>query len=101
MTRATTPEVTPVAMLVPLSLMYGVTTSRSSGSEYNLLREFAIDTRPCPGARTSGLIRPSYHVGPRELNFETSSSVRSAVFFVRSEPTVSAEGALPGEVTPA
>ena len=50
---------------------------------------------------TSGLLRPSNHVGPRELNGDTSSSLRVAVDLVRAEPTVSADGALPGEVMPA
>ena len=54
-----------------------------------------------PGARTSGLMVPSYQVGPRELNGETSSSSRAPVPFVRSEPTVNADGALPGELMPA
>jgi hypothetical protein len=50
---------------------------------------------------TSGFRRPSYHVGPRELNGDTSSSRRDAVDLCRAEPTVSADGALPGEVMPA
>ncbi len=54
-----------------------------------------------PGAMMSGLLRPSNHVGPRELNIETSSSPRDAVALWRAEPTVNADGALPGEVMPA
>jgi hypothetical protein len=54
-----------------------------------------------PGAMTSGLMRPSYHVGPRELNFATSSSSRLALALWRAAPIVSADGALPGDVTPA
>src|SRR5688572_14061189 len=54
-----------------------------------------------PGARTSGLTKPSYHVGPRELNGDTSSSKRELEPLLRSEPTVRADGALPGELIPA
>src|SRR5688572_12972245 len=100
MTRATTPEVTPVAMLEPLKRRYGATGSRRSSFSYSVLIEVPIETRPWPGASTSGLMRPSYHVGPRELNRDTSSSERSRFRLDRSEPTVSADGALPGELIP-
>ena len=49
----------------------------------------------------SGLAKASYHVGPRELNVATSSSDLTAVPCVNRAPTVMADGALPGEVTPA
>ena len=55
----------------------------------------------CPGARTSGFTRPSYHVGPRELKSETVSSDRFSVLCMSIAPAVSAEGALPGDVMPA
>src|SRR5688572_11642576 len=100
MTRATTPDATPVAMLEPLKRRYGATRSRRSSFSYSLLLELPIETSPWPGASTSGLMRPSYHVGPRELNGDTSSSERSRFLFDRSDPTVSAEGALPGELIP-
>ena len=44
---------------------------------------------------------PSYQDGPRELYGATRSSSRDAVPFVMDAPTVIADGALPGEVTPA
>src|SRR5687768_5239396 len=49
----------------------------------------------------SGLTKPSYHVGPRELKGDTSSSARELVDLCRSDPTVRADGALPGELMPA
>src|SRR5258705_396392 len=54
-----------------------------------------------PGATTSGFTKPSCHVGPRELYADTSSSAGVTVPFVLPATTVIADGALPGEVTPA
>ena len=61
----------------------------------------AADTRPWPGATRSGLAVPSYHVGPRELYAATRSSVRMLVSNVLTDPTVIADGALPGDRMPA
>ena len=44
---------------------------------------------------------PAHHVGPRELYGATRSSVRVFVSNVLTDPTVIAEGALPGDRMPA
>ena len=49
----------------------------------------------------SGFARPSNQDGPRELYGATVSSIRVAVPFVSSAPTVMADGALPGDAMPA
>ena len=59
------------------------------------------DTRDNPGATTSGFANASYHVGPRELNGATRSSSRVSLLFVLLAPAVMADGALPGDVSPA
>ena len=56
--------------------------------------------RAWAGATTSGLAKPSYQEGPRELKGATVSSVRVSVWAVLLAPTLRAEGALPGEVMP-
>src|SRR5271154_1573253 len=57
--------------------------------------------RFCPGATTSGFGNALYHVGPRELYDAIASSLRVTVLFVSTAPTVTADGALPGERMPA
>jgi hypothetical protein len=49
----------------------------------------------------SGLAKPSYQEGPRELYGATTSSSRRTVFCVMAAPTQMADGALHGDVTPA
>src|SRR3954463_12973076 len=61
----------------------------------------ATDRRLSPGATTTGLAKPSYHEGPRELYGATRSSPRATVSNVFTAPTVMADGALPGDATPA
>ena len=63
--------------------------------------EALVENRPWPGASTSGLAKPSYHVGPRELKADAVSSRRSAVPCTSRLPAVMADGALPGDVMPA
>ena len=70
-TSATTPLATPAAMLVPLSTSSGwpfLDVARLVGSVlYRYDDALASDASLCPGATTSGLAKPSYHDGPREL----------------------------------
>src|SRR5690349_16984129 len=101
MTSATTPLATAAAMLVPLSLMYGAISVCSCELPYRVVVGSLMAISAWPGATTSGLTCEVYHVGPRELKSDTSSSERVAVALVRRAPTVSADGALPGEVMPA
>src|SRR4051812_38457461 len=61
---------------------------------------FVSEDNLCPGATTSGLTKASNHVGPRELYGATTSSPRVVVSCVIAAPTVIADGALPGDVTP-
>src|SRR5690242_5203323 len=101
---ATTPDVTPAAMLVPLSSrnclpLCDFTRSFESRFARNEL-ENESDASRLPGATTSGFANPSYHVGPRELYGATTSSSRTIVLKVDAAPTVMADGALPGDVTP-
>jgi hypothetical protein len=58
------------------------------------------DTNAWPGATMSGFAWPSYHAGPRELHGATSSSRREIVSIVMSDPTVIADGAVPGDAMP-
>jgi hypothetical protein len=83
--RATTPLTTGVAMLVPLSVMYGkaerpAPPTRSSGlrAASRLPSSFS-ETMRVPGATTSGLAAKSKAVGPRELYPATRSSPVSGV----------------------
>src|SRR5689334_23251160 len=59
------------------------------------------DTIWWPGATRSGFWKPSYQVGPRDEYHGMLSSLRVAVPFMSSDPTVMADGALPGEFIPA
>jgi len=49
----------------------------------------------------SGFANPSYQDGPRELYGAISSSPLAVVSCVLRAPTVTADGALPGDVMPA
>src|SRR5205085_3530819 len=103
-TRDATPVATAAAMLVPLSIAnffpFFVTTSCGKTFRSELDRA-ASETSPTPGATTSGFAKPSYHVGPRELNHAIRSSSCDTVFLLSTAPTVMAEGALPGDRIPA
>jgi hypothetical protein len=88
-------------MLVPLKRMYSPVLPRSSCIWRSRLPTAATERTFSPGATTSGLRNPSYHVGPRELNAETRSSSRVIVSKRFVEPLVIADGALPGEAMPA
>jgi|SRR5438067_12575819 len=100
---ATTPLVTAAAMLDPLNdsrcwpfeLMWLFFSSL-----YRYDDVFVSDARLWPGATTLGFTSASNHVGPRELYSATLSSSRETVSCVATAPTVIADGALPGEVTP-
>ena len=101
---ATTPLVTPVAMLDPLMArsdwpLFAVTWLVLSNL-YRYDETLAADVRLWPGATTSGLANASNHAGPRELYGATTSSSRVVVFRVIAAPTVIADGALPGDVIP-
>ena len=71
--RATTPLTTGAAMLVPLSVRYGiraavVPATRSAGlRSANALSLSLSETMRVPGATRSGLAAKSNAVGPREL----------------------------------
>ena len=54
----------------------------------------------CPLTTTSGLAKPSYHVGPRELYGATASCVIVWLPRASTDPTLIADGALPGDVIP-
>ena len=53
-----------------------------------------------PGATTSGFAKPSNQEGPRELKGSMRSSALMTVLRGFIEPTVMADGALPGEAMP-
>ncbi len=92
-------------MLVPDSFRNALpdspVTTRPGYEAASALPGASSDGSMWPGATTSGLTRPSYHVGPRELYRDSRSSPRSAVPSWSNAPTVMAEGALPGDVMPA
>src|SRR5688572_17722676 len=100
-TSAASPETTPADMLVPVSVRYLLLLSSRVGLlSTSRLSGAAGATILWPGATTSGLTKPSYQLGPRELHAPTVSSLRRLVPSTRSEPTVSDEGALAGEEMP-
>src|SRR5262245_15533029 len=103
--RATVPDTTGAAMLVPVRLRYGLCAdgidpaSRYGASVvYSVLPNAAVETTPVPGATTSGFAIRSVIVGPRELYGAIVSSLRVTVPFVEEAPTVSTHGAFPGAV---
>src|SRR6185436_20051669 len=105
--RATVPDTTGAAMLVPLKLRYGseavaIAPARRNSDfvESIVLPAAAIETVPVPGAMRSGFAVQSRYVGPRELNGATASSVRSGVPLVVDAPTVITHGALAGALMP-
>src|SRR5687768_13858304 len=100
MTSAARPDTTPADMLVPVSARYLVPTRSAGLLSTSALNGAAGPTILWPGATTSGLTNPSYQVGPRELQPPIVSSVRRLVPSTRSEPTVSEDGALPGDEMP-
>ncbi len=110
---ATTPDTTPVDMLVPDSRSgeFGelgsprrpasVSGTRLSGSvSYSFELWGTAATSRWPGASTSGFAYPSNQLGPRELYGATVSSACVAVLFRFTVPTVMADGALPGDEMP-
>src|SRR5712691_2952321 len=103
---ATTAVTTAVAMLEPLRRTYrpdipGRAATRSCGCWLYSVPLLVSATSRSPGATTSGLAKPSYQDGPRELYGATTSSPRPMVPNVRAAPTVMADGAFPGDVMPA
>src|ERR1700687_4973054 len=88
--RAATPVATPAAMLVPLSESNGCPFRERPWLRVRVRYRFEAsvvsDASRCPGAMTSGLAKPSYHDGPRELYGATMSSSRVTVFFVIAAP---------------
>ncbi len=97
------PEPTAAAMLVPesCSRLPSTMSITSSGCSRASVEPGASSPRILlPGATRSGLISPSNRVGPRELYVHTTSSDRCAVAFVFRQPTVIANGELPGTLIP-
>src|SRR4051812_28981031 len=92
---ATTPATTPLANDVPLPRRYG---AGIVGGNCVLIVEpgAASETRCVPGARRSGLARPSAAVGPCELKLGIASSPVPTVPESKLAPTVMTYGSSPG-----
>src|ERR687897_589650 len=98
--RAAAPDTTAVAMDVPPARKYLPSTTQPGQRCWKSLPWASVDTRPTPGARTSGLRTPSW-VSPRLDHGASESSPRIHVPLSSSAPTVTTHGSLAGaNVTP-